>query len=218
MAKKNADIREMLKDICNIFHLLDDDSREELNLVEVQADSIVVEMPKHLPKDKNIRGYIQKISLELFYAVEGIISDPVPGQKPETLRIKVDPHSIKTFDRRIYPRYVLRKPVEVVVTSEDEMEALVGEVVNLSPAGLRVEVPEPIRMEVRYSFNFEIDLHGTTYSLRLIGKPVSETRLSYTFVYGIHLGEGEADRQVESEYENEHIDLMTLVNRLIKRG
>lgn len=215
MTTKNNDIREKLKDICNQFHLLNGENREELNLREVQADSIVVDKPKHMPKDKTIKGYIQKLSLELFYAIEGIITDPLPGQKPKTLRIKVDPDSIRSFDRRIYPRHVLQKHVEAVVASEDETEAMLGSIINLSPAGLRVEVLERLCLETRYTFTFEIELRHVTYSLTLTGKPVSETRLSDSFVYGVWLGDKKDDRQVVAD-DDSKIDLMTLVNRLIK--
>ncbi|MFH1875220.1 MAG: PilZ domain-containing protein [Pseudomonadota bacterium] len=220
MTVKKADIREKLKDVCNIFHLLDGDKKEELNLLQVEPDAIVVDAPEHLPKNKNIKGYIQKLSLELFYAVEGIVSEPLPGQKPKTLRIIVDPDSIRSFDRRIYPRHVLREPVEAMVTSYDEMEALIGAIINLSPAGLRVEVPERLNMETRYTFSFELDFRSQTYSLALTGTPVSETRLSETWVYGVWLGEGKDDRQVIIEDEEtdtwKKIDLMELVNKLIK--
>ncbi len=220
MPEEKFDLRDKLKDICHSFHLINGDNKEELNLRHVEADSIIIDAPDHLPENKNIKGYIQKISLELFYAIEGIISDPLPGQKPKTLRIIVDPESIRAFDRRIYPRYVLREPAETIVTACDEMETQIGQIVNLSPAGLRVEVPERLDMEVRYTYTFEIELKGVTYSLTLTGTPVSETRLSETWVYGVWLGEEKDDRQVVVEDVAtdswKKVDLMDLVNKLMK--
>lgn len=221
MPSKQSDLRSVLHDICKHFHLLDGDSQEKLHLLEVQMDSIVVEAPPNLPQKKSIKGYIQKLSLELFYSIEGKIIENLPGQKPNTMRIKVDPDGVKTFDRRIYPRYVLDKPIEAVITSEDETEALLGLIINISPAGLRVEVNERIYLQNRYRFNFEIEQDDATYTLSLMGKPVSETMLNESFVYGIWLGEGEDDRKVVTEEEEddgtEEVSLMGLVNKLIER-
>ena len=222
MAKKKFDIREKLKDICNNFHLLNGEQQEVLNLVLIQDDSIVVDAPQNMPETNNIKGYIQKISLELFYTIEGYITDELlPNQPPKTIRIKVDPDSIRSFDRRIYPRYVLQNPIETVVTSEDETEALLGDMINLSPAGLRVELPERIYLENRYTFSFDIEHKDIIYSLTLKGKPVSETMLSESFVYGVWLGTDKEDRKVVTEDDTEPdglktVELMTLVDCLIK--
>lgn len=222
MARQKMSLRDILKDIYNYFHLQSGDNKEKLNLLDIHADSIVIDMPSNMPKGHTIRGYIQRQSGNLFYSIEGVIeTSPLPGQKPNTLRIKVDPSRVKSLDRRLFPRHVFLMQPDAMIVSQDEGEVLSGSVINLSPAGVRIEVPEQLSLEKIYLVTFEIALDGIIYSLALSGRPLSETMLSESFAYGLELGNQPSDRSVTIEDGTDsppNVELTTLIDRLIKRS
>ncbi|HPW45817.1 MAG TPA: PilZ domain-containing protein [bacterium] len=224
MAAKNKDLRSALTDAHAYFYILKGDEIERLKMWDITEDSIVIDLPLNSPLRKTVLGFIPTLMGTAIYEVEGEVSmEPLPDQMEKTVRVIVKPSDVKKINRRLFPRYNFTPPIGIIVSSEQEIDGTEGKIVNISAGGARIEMPEQLRPEMDYIFEFDIELDDEMHSFIISGKIVYEIPMASGYSYGVRFGASEDDRcsptdEVPIRSIDRTVDLMALVNKLTVRG
>lgn len=219
--KPAADLREILIDAHAHFFFLKGVEAMRMRLWQIQADSIVIDLPRGAPMHKTVLGYIPTLDGRGVYEIEGTVnSQELPDQMPNTIRIDVAPSRVRRVNRRLFPRYHFTPPLDASATPEGERKSIPIAIVNFSAGGLRIECTRKLTPEATYSFRFRVELDGEIHDLRLPGIVLYELPAANGQAYGIKflapLPEQEG-QEAPVEALDQTVDLLGLVNRLLVR-
>lgn len=213
------DLREILDEAHASFYLLKGGEAKRLRLWEITPDALVIDCPRGAPLWKTVLGYIPTLDGDAIYEIEGRLEPKrTREQMDNTIRVVVDPASVKRVQRRLFPRFHFAPPIEVSIVPEERGRTLVGKIDNISGGGLRVETREALSPEQVYTFQFEIELDDAIHAYALPGQVLYEIPTETGLAYGVKFGRPEDFEKQGGEVPIESIDgtvdLLELVNRL----
>lgn len=222
--KTENDLREILIDAHAHFFFLKGECAMRVKLLQILADCIVIARPTAAPLRRTVLGYIPALDGCGVYEIEGAVStEELPDQKPDTIRIIVNPSRVRRVNRRMYPRVSFTPPLEAAIIAEGEKKAIPAQVINFSAGGLRVETSTQLSPTKKYIFRFAVETDEERHELALPGTIVYELPAGDGFAYGVRFGKQHSAEEPEltdatiDELE-QTVDLLGLVNRLLVRG
>ncbi len=217
-------LEEIFTDAHAFFFLLTGEEAMRLKLWEIGPEEIVIDRPKNAPMRKTILGYIPTLRGDGIYEIEGMVNmEEKPDQMPNTVRVRIDPMSVRKVNRRQYPRYSFTPPIDVAICEDGSGRVTSGRMINLSAGGLRIESAEEITADHPLVFTFEIELDEEVHELAKMGQVVYELPEGDHHTYGVKFtnpGDEDAlvkDGEAPIQSIDATIDLMNLVNRLLVR-
>ncbi|MFH0799186.1 MAG: PilZ domain-containing protein [Pseudomonadota bacterium] len=223
--KETLDLREALIDAHAHFFFLKGQEAMRLRLWQILSDAVVIDRPVGAPMRRTVLGYIPTLDGNGVYEIEGTVSsEPLPDQMPDTIRIDVDPSTVRLVNRRLYPRVSFAPPLEATATADEEKTVIPAKIVNFSAGGLRVETPTALSPARVYTFRFIIETEDETHDLNLAGMIIYELPLEAGHAYGVRFGRPSEAKKAEAPNEEapvesleRTVDLLGLVNRLLVR-
>jgi hypothetical protein len=223
-----ASLRDVLKDSQAYFFLLRGGLKgggaDMLRLWEIAEDSIVIDMPSGAPLRRTVVGLIPTVDGSAIFEIEGRIErEPLPDQMEGTIRVVVEPSSVRRVNRRAYPRASFAPPIAGTATPEGSGERTPVRIINLSAGGLRAESESRLPVKEPITFRFEIELNEEVHEMALRGRVVYEIPMESGHSYGISFARDEEDTLGNAEETpidsiEKTVDLMNLVNKLLVKG